>query len=140
MNEKELTESIRTLEVYRMQLQELEQQIELIRNSLETHNRAKETMENYKNLEEGAETLIPIGADSFLFASVKQPNQAMLNIGSDVMIELDMDKAIGKLDERIEEMEGAMDQLNKKSNELTTIASELTAKVQEAYTQGASGE
>jgi prefoldin alpha subunit len=133
MDEKELSESIRTLEVYRMQLQELEQQIDMIRHSLETHSRAKETMENYKGLKEGASTLIPIGADSYLFACVKQPDKAMLTIGSDVMIETDMDRAVKELDERIKEMEGALEQLNQKASELTTIASELTAKVQEAY-------
>lgn len=133
MDEKELSESVKTLEMYRVQLEGLEQQLEMIRQSAETHVRAKETMENYKNLKEGADTLIPIGADSFLFACVKRPDRAMLSIGSDVLIEADMGDAIAKLNERINELEGAMNELSKKTGELTNKAAELTARVQEAY-------
>ncbi|UCE37121.1 MAG: prefoldin subunit alpha [Thermoplasmata archaeon] len=133
MNEEELAQAIRTLEFYRTQLESFDQQYEFMTMSLREHTRAKETMEGYKAVSEGTETLIPIGAGSYLFTKAANPEKAVVGIGADVVIETNMDDAISKIDDRIKEIEGAMKALGEKYQEVANSAQELSAKIQSAY-------
>lgn len=133
MNEEELQSSIRTLEFYRLQLENFDKHYEFLAMTINEHNRAKETMKAYKELEEGLETLIPIGASSFLFAKTSAPDRAMVGIGADVVVDTNMDDAIAKLEDRIKEVEDAMKSLSERYQEVAGKASELTAKIQNAY-------
>jgi prefoldin alpha subunit len=133
MNEEELQQSIRTLELYRAQLESFDQQYEFLAATVNEHNRAKETMSAYKNLKEGSETLIPIGGSSFLFAKVTAQDRAMVGIGADIVVDANIDEAIVKMEERIKEVEGAMKTLSERYQEVAGKATELTAKIQNAY-------
>lgn len=133
MNEEELQQSIRTLELYRAQLESFDQHYEFLASTVNEHNRAKETMTAYKNLKEGSETLIPIGGSSFLFAKVTAQDRAMVGIGADIVVDANIDEAIMKMEERIKEVEGAMKSLSERYQEVAGKATELTAKIQNAY-------
>lgn len=133
MDEEELQQSVRTLEFYRVQLESFDQQYEFLTRAMNEHNRAKETMEAYKEIKEGSETLIPIGAGSFLFAKVSEPNKAMVGVGADVVINTSIDDALAKLETRIKEVEEAMKSLSERYQEVAGKAAELTAKIQSAY-------
>ena len=133
MNEEELQQSLRTLEFYRAQLESFDQQFEFLAMTLEEHNRAKETMESYKNVKGGSETLVPIGASSFLFTQAASPEKAMVGIGADVVIETGMDDAIAKMENRMKEIEEAMKNLNDRYKEVANKAQELTAAIQNTY-------
>jgi prefoldin alpha subunit len=133
MNEEELQQSIRTLELYRAQLEGFDQQYEFLARTMNEHNRAKETMKAYEDQKEGSETLIPIGASSFLFAKVFAPDRAMVGIGADVVVDANIDEAITKIEHRIKEVEEAMKSLSERYQEVAGKAAELTTKIQNAY-------
>jgi prefoldin alpha subunit len=133
MDEEELQENIRTLELYRAQMENFDKQYEFLVMTLKEHNSAKETMEGYKDIPSDSETLIPIGAGSYMFAKVKDPDKAIVGIGADIVVETTMDDAISKINERIVEIEEAMKSLGERYTEISRTAQELTAKVQSAY-------
>lgn len=133
MDEEELQQSMRALELYRAQLESFEQQIEFLSMTLQDHNRAKETMEGYKNLKESSETLIPVGGNSFLFAKVGVPDKAMVGIGGDIVIETDINDAISKMEERIKEIEGTAKNLGERHKEIEKKAADISVNVQKAY-------
>lgn len=133
MNEEELQQSMRALELYRAQLESFEQQIEFLSMTLQDHNRAKETMEGYKNLKESSETLIPVGGNSFLFAKVGVPDKAMVGIGGDIVIETGIDDAISKMEERIKEIEETAKSLGERHKEIEKKAADISVNVQKAY-------
>jgi len=135
MDEEELAQSLRTLEFYKVQLQTFDQQYEYLAATISEHNRAIETMKAYKELEEGSETLVPIGASSFLPARVFESKRAMVGIGADIVVDTKIDDAISKLQERIKEIEDAMKTIGLKYQEMATKAAELSAKIQELYNQ-----
>ena len=58
--------------------------------------------------EEGAEVLIPIGAGSFVWGRVEKADKAIIGIGADVAIELDIGKARELIMGRIMEAEDAL--------------------------------
>jgi prefoldin alpha subunit len=133
MDEKELQQSIRTLEFYKAQLESFDQQFEFLAMTLKEHNQARDTMVGYKDLAVGSETLIPVGASSFLFAKVDLPDKALVGIGADYAVKTDMDKAISKMDERIKDIEDAMKSFGDRYKEMAGKATELSAQIQEAY-------
>ncbi|UCG69583.1 MAG: prefoldin subunit alpha [Thermoplasmata archaeon] len=133
MDEKELAQSLRTLELYKAQLENFDQQYEFLAMTIKEHNRAKETIQGYKELKEGSETLIPIGAGSFLYAKVSDSKRAMVGIGADIVVDTDMDEALSKLEERIKEIEEAAKSLSERYQEIANKAAELSTKIQNAY-------
>jgi prefoldin alpha subunit len=133
MNEEELAQGIRTLEFYKAQLENFDQQFGFLSTTMKEHNQAKETLTGYKDLQEGQETLIPIGGGSFLFAKVLDPNKAMVGMGADFIMETNMDDAISKLEDRIKEIEDAMKTLTEKYQEIAQESAELSTKIQSAY-------
>ncbi len=128
-----MQQSIRVLEHNRLQLESMEQQLEFLSMTLRDHTRAKETMEGYQNLKENAETLIPIGGSSFLYAKVASPDKAMVGIGGDFTIETKISEAITKLEERIKEIDEAEKSLTDRYITVEKKVAEITAQVQQAY-------
>lgn len=128
-----MQQSIRVLEHNRLQLESMEQQLEFLSMTLRDHTRAKETMEGYQNLKENADTLIPIGGSSFLYAKVASPDKAMVGIGGDFTIETKISEAITKLEERIKDIDEAAKSLTDRYITVEKKVAEITAQVQQAY-------
>ena len=133
MDEQEMQQSIRRLELYRAQMESLDQQHEFMAVTFKEITEAKETMEAYRDVEEGSEMLTPIGGSSFLFTKASGTDKAIVGIGADMAVETGIDDAIERFDGRIKEVEEAMKSLNTKYSEIAGIASELAAKIQGAY-------
>ncbi len=133
MDEQELSDSLRTLENYKVQMESYDQQFGFLSSTMKEHTQAKETMEGYKNLKKGKETLIPIGAGSFLFAKVSDPTRAMVGMGAEMVAETAINEAIKKMDERIAEIEDAMKKVTEKYQDIAQKSADLSAKVQSAY-------
>ncbi len=132
MNEEEIQKSLVDMESYRGQLEGLGRQDELLRASLEEHMRARETMKNYKEGKE-KEILVPIGANSFLFAKVADPSKAIVGIGANLTVEEPIDRAIEKLDKRIEMIENTDRKIMERIAEINEKATILSQEIQRAY-------
>ncbi|MFQ5553317.1 MAG: hypothetical protein ACE5EW_06330, partial [Thermoplasmata archaeon] len=65
-----LQQAVAALENTRAQLDALTRQEEALRYSLQEYTRARDTMAEYKDAPVGTEILVPIGANSFLFAQI----------------------------------------------------------------------
>ncbi len=133
MNEQELAESLRTLENYKAQMESFDQQFGFLSSTMKEHTQAKDTLSGYKDCNEGQETLIPIGAGSFLFAKVSDPSKAMVGLGADMVVETNIDDAVSKINERITEIEDAMKMVTDKYQDIAQKSADLTAKIQHVY-------
>lgn len=134
-SEKELQQAVATLELYKLQLDNYLRKQELIRLSLEEFIRARETLNSYKNENEGANILLPIGANSFLFAKAASPDKTISSIGSGISVEEPIDKAIEKFDKRIDEIRAADKAVAEKISKLERDAMTLTNAIQSKYTK-----
>ena len=135
MASDELQTAVAEYETLRAQLEALTQQNELLRMSLEEHMRAKETMKRFQQGGEGAEILVPIGANSFLFAQIKDPDKAIIGIGSDLTIEEDMDTAVKRLEGQITQIESALNAIAERIVEFSQKVEEKSGLVRELYGQ-----
>lgn len=140
-SESDLRRGLAVLDQYREQLEALAQQQEIVRVSLEEHMRAKETLLRYKEAGKGAEVLVPVGANAFLVAEVKDPEKAFVGVGSDVILFDDIPKQVERLDGRIKSISDAMAAIGQRLAELQQRAESQGAAVQSLYDrlQGGAG-
>jgi prefoldin alpha subunit len=133
MNEKELRQSLATLELYRAQLQSLAEQLQLIQMSLEENARAKETLSSFKDAPIDSEILVPVGGNSFVFAKVGSNSNAIVGIGSDVSLEKPIEEAVKMIEVRINELVETFTKLGERRSAIEAQSSQLSQQVQQEY-------
>lgn len=141
--EVDLQQMVAALETSRAQLTALARQEELLRVSLEEYARARETMARYVEAPVGTEVLVPIGADSFLFAHVADVERCVVGIGSDVALEDSLEKAMGRIDRRMEQLQSVQEDLVQRIGEMEERVNVTAAAIQQEYERqqgGASAE
>ncbi|MEE9116917.1 MAG: prefoldin subunit alpha [Thermoplasmata archaeon] len=139
MVNEEFQKAATEYELFRSQLEALAQQNELLTMSLEEHMRAKETMTRFQEGGKGSEILVPVGANSFLFAKIKEPDKAIVGIGSDLTVEEDMGRAIKRLDGKIEDLNSALKSLAEKMVEISQKSEQKSEIVKTLYAQAQQG-
>jgi len=140
VSETELRRAMTVLDQYRAQLETYQRQQEVLSLSLEELLRAKETMTRYKKAGEGAEVLFPIGANAFLFGTSKKPDEAIIGIGSDLLVQEPVPKAVERLDGRIKSLQEAVGGLGARIAELDARVSAQEEFVQSVYDRIAEGQ
>ncbi len=131
--ETELRRAVSVLDQYRAQLDALQRQADVIQIGLEENLRARETASRYGTAGKGAEVLVPIGGNVFLIAQVKDPERALVGIGSDVVVKDMIPQAVERLDARVRDLQQAQEAL---ARQITEIERRLDAQsdfVQDVY-------
>lgn len=141
-SEGDLRRGLAVLDYYRAQIDSLAQQQEIVRMSLEEHLRAKETLVRFQQAGPHAEVLVPVGANSFVVAEVRDPERAYVGIGSDLVIFDAISSQTERLESRIKSMTEAANALSERLADAQRRAEAQGAFVQEAYEtlQAAKGE
>ena len=127
MNEDELRQAMSALEVYRIQLQSIAENIQI---SLEELARARETLSQYKSAEIGSDILVPIGGNSFVFAKASDNTKAIVGIGSGISLEKSMEDAIKTMEERSNELTESIRKLSERRQALEAQAEQLSRTIQ----------
>lgn len=121
------------LESYREQLDTLRRQITLVQSSLEESVRARETINRFKDAEEGDEIFVPIGASVFVPAKVTGKKQAIVGVGSRVSVEKRLQDTEDYVNSLVIELQESLKKINKAYSEIQAAAENLTATVNEEY-------
>lgn len=128
------------LQTTREQAEELRTQGELLRISLEEHRTAIETLESYKDVKEGEEVLIPVGANAYLFANSSSTKNAVTELGAGLSAALPIPVAVEKLRKRIEKIDASRKRVMEGGAKLENSAASLEQQVQGLYQQLQTGE
>ena len=86
-DQQRLQEMLSQLEVYRSQSEVYQQQIDAIQASLNEINIFQSTLDDL-NGKDSMETLVPIGAGSFINAEIKNENKVLMSLGAGVAVNL----------------------------------------------------
>ncbi len=129
--EENIEKGLATLEVLKAQIGNLQKQIDVLQASLNEHERAIETLQGYKDIE-NEEILVPIGAGVFISVRVSQ-KKGLISIGSDIFTQLPIEKMIEKLESRKKDIEELLKKLSEDSYKLQQNYAALSAKVEEDY-------
>ncbi|MCK5561510.1 MAG: prefoldin subunit alpha [Thermoplasmata archaeon] len=126
-------QSLVYLESLKSQLEALGQQQEILRMAELEHSQARETLTKYQDLKDGDELLVPVGADSMVFASVADQSKVIINIGAKYAVEQSIEDSVITLGKRIDRIRENRDKTDKSMEGLQQQAEMLTLELQGMY-------
>lgn len=133
MDERQIKEKAATLELYQAQLDSLVRQSEMLRMTLEDGARTRDTLDNIMKLRRRSELLVPIGANFFIYCTVKSAKKVLSSIGGGVVVEEDAEKALTRLEKRLSETRETNQQIAKAISEIEERARQILSELQHAY-------
>ena len=136
--EQELRELVMRSDQVRQQLAAMEAQREYLVEVTSEARRSLNTVEYLTNAQPGETVLMPLGSGAFVQASVPDPRKLITNLGSGVHAELTATEAAARLKSRVENLDGAQQQLSKDIARLSDELDRANA-ILEAYTGASYG-
>lgn len=83
----------------------LQRRLDLLRSAAAELRVAESALRTLRGVEEGTPILIPLGGGTYIDAKLGALEQVIVGIGSDVSVEMEPEKALEDLSNRLEEME-----------------------------------
>lgn len=123
-----LEEIINELNAYKAQAEMLNQQVETLKATIADMEIAQETLDSIKG-KKSPETLVPIGAGSFLITEIKNTEEVIVGLGSGAAVKKNIDDAKESIEEQKKELDNIM---QKMMSDLTKISQIITQKSPEA--------
>lgn len=133
--EFDLREGMAMLETARAQLEALGKQQQLIQLAIEEHVRARETIRRLKSSSPGDEIMVPIGADSYIYAKVSDMRDGVVGVGSGVSVQRKAEDAEKILESKIDELSKAFGKVSERAAQTEAAVQELSARIEEKYAQ-----
>lgn len=131
-DQQRLEEIINQLNFYQQQAELIQNQIEAMRSSLTELEILEDTLDAVKG-KEGAETLVPVGAGSFIKAQLKDTDEVIMSIGAGVAMKKTLNDAKETIDEQKKELEDAIGKLSENLKKITEIVLKLSPQAEELY-------
>jgi prefoldin alpha subunit len=136
VTEEQVRDDLMRLDLYRNQLSQMLQQLQLITASRADHQRGRETLEGLDRTGADPELLLPVGGDTFLRGSPRDSAHVLVGIGSGIVVEMDRPKASQLLAERLVRLDQAAKDLETQMRSLEERISVLSSRL-EALSQTA---
>ncbi len=128
-NEDEIRELVAKAQAYQQRLDLLQQQANLVQVSVDDIDNALKALDSLAGQEAGHELLVPIGAGSFVHATVSRPGTVLVGLGSGVSVERKVADAKAIFQSRRTELEKV---LAETTGAISQVANELMRIQQEA--------
>ena len=125
---KRLEEMINELNAYKSQADVLNQQVETLKNTIADLTVAQETLDAIKG-KKSPETLVPIGAGSFLITEIKNTEEVIVGLGSGAAVKKSIEDAKINIEEQKKELDDVM---QKMMGDLQKISDIIAQKSPEA--------
>lgn len=97
---------------YQKRAEAIQQQMSMVQISRDDCIRAIATIEELEALEEGIETMVPIGAGSFVYGRFTDLSKVIVNVGAGISVEKSIDGAKEILNHRKEELGKILENMN----------------------------
>ena len=133
MEDAELRQAISVAESYKQRVEALSRQVQVLRVSLDEVTMASNALKAFRDAKDGDEIMVPVGASSFVIATVTSKRKAVVGIGNKVSIDMDLDDAAKYMATGAEEVQEAIKKLNDAIQEMNAKARELSLAVQQEY-------
>lgn len=124
----EFREASQQLQVIQAQIQELTQEREALRTTLEELRGAVEALEH---LESGSTVQVPLGGSAYVRAEIQEIDEVIVSIGSGFSAEQPRDGAISTLQERQAIVEGRIETITETLGELQSEGTEIEQQMQQ---------
>lgn len=121
---------------YQRRAEALQQQISMVSLSAQDCQRAITTIEELEKEKAGAQTMVPIGSGSFVYAKLDMIDKVVVNVGAGISIEKSVPEAKEILQRRKSELDKILEKMNTTLGQLAQGMQAIEAQVA-ALQQGA---
>lgn len=128
-DQQRLDEMVNEINSYKNQAEVLQQQVEAIQASLAEVEILGTTLEDIKD-EKFLETLVPVGAGSFMHAEIKQTDEVIMSVGAGVAIKKSVKEAKETLTLQKEELNDKLDKMLKNLQKISQIIAQLSPQAE----------
>ena len=129
------------LRQYQAQAETTSQELMFVREALNEHEKAMETIKQLKKMKVGDELIVPIGANSLIYVTLSNADKIIVRLGGGVSAEKDLDSSTQYLKEKKEVLENTLREMTGVLQKMEMEAQKLQARLQEiASAAGAGGQ
>lgn len=125
----DVEQALAVLDTYQRQLEVVSRQIQFLQALHAETRRAREALEGLRK-EPSAEVLLPLGANTFIFAQATRKDKALAGIGAGLTIEKSWPEAEKRLTEREGEIQNELERLTQGALRLQQEAAALEDEIQ----------
>ncbi len=129
-DQQRLEEVMNELNLYKSQADMLQQQVEAIQASLAEVEVLESTLGDVKD-KKSLETLVPVGAGSFMNATITNTEDVIMSVGAGVAITKSIDDAKETLAEQKEELNNSLDKMLGNLQKISQIVAQLSPQAEE---------
>jgi prefoldin alpha subunit len=126
---KKLEAMVNELNMYQGQADVLNQQMETVKSTIADLNIATETLETIKDKKD-TETLVPIGAGSFIITEIKNTDEVIVGLGAGVAVKRTIDSAKESIKDQKTDLEALLNKMMTDLNKLTEIIMRKTPEAE----------
>ena len=131
MEDKQRLEAlVNELNTYQGQAEVLQQQIETLNATIAELSVAMDTLDTVKG-EDNKETLVPIGAGSFLITELKNTDEVIIGLGAGVAVKKKIDDAKETIAEQKKELEELRDKMSLDLQKITEYIMQRSPEAEE---------
>lgn len=129
-DQQRLDEMVNELNMYKSQAELLQQQVEAIQASLAEVEILESTLEDIKD-KNSLETMVPVGAGSFMNAEIKKTDEVIMSVGAGVAIKKSAEEAKETLASQKEELNDSLDKMMSNLQKISQIVAQLSPQAEE---------
>lgn len=123
---------------YKNQLESIKQHLDMVYTSSEECVKALDTLKNLESMEEGVESMVPIGSGTYMHAQFNDLNRFVVDIGAGISVEKNLEETKQTLNKRKEEMDNAYERLNESYSQVAQNMQEIERQFNEYYSKAQS--
>ncbi len=126
---------IARLRQYEAQTEEISKELALVGQAISEVEKAIETIKNIKDLKEGDELLVWVGAGWVIYTRLSNPGKVIVGVGAGVNVEKSPDDAIESLNKRKKELEDGQARINENLQRIGQEAQMLQNRLQQIISE-----
>jgi prefoldin alpha subunit len=96
----------------------LQQRLQLVNTAVSELNIARNSLKDIKNIKKGNPLLVPVGGGVFMNAELGNIEKVIVDIGANVSMEMEYDRAVKDIEMRLDEMKNAQDSVSLQLNQI----------------------
>jgi len=121
VNEEEIVRQLATeIRILEGSVTALQSRLDVVNAAVNEVSLAHDTLEGLKNLQAGDETLVPVGASSYVRMTVADSKKLIMGIGASAAMEKDIVNSIEELNNRVSELEKARTAIQQQLDQTVT--------------------
>ena len=128
-DQRKLEEMVNQLNIYKNQSDILQQQIEAVQGSIAEIEILESTLKEVKD-KESLETLVPVGAGSFMNAEIKKTDEIIMSVGAGVAVSKTVDEAKETMSSQKEELNDSLNKMLENLQKISQIVSQLSPQAE----------